>query len=122
MSELYWISVINKLNTLFWLGFAVSIFSILINFILYANSYSYEEDDRALYKKIIKLSVIVMTICGLCGVITPGKNEAYVIYGVGSVVDYCKDNSNAKEIPDKAIDALNRYLDTINEDKKDNIK
>lgn len=81
MNELYWISIIGKLNILFWIGFAVSIFSILINFILYANSYSYEEDDRALYKKIIKLSVIVMTICGLCGVITPGKNEAYVIYG-----------------------------------------
>lgn len=27
-----------------------------------------------------------------------------------------------EEIPDKAIDALNRYLDTISEDKKDNIK
>ena len=118
MSELYWISVIGKLNTLFWLGFAISIFSILINFILYANSYDYEEDNRALYKKLIKLSAIVMAICGLCGAITPGKNEAYAIYGAGTIVDYCKENSKVKEIPDKAIDALNRYLDSIAEDKK----
>lgn len=119
MNELYWISVIGKLNTLFWLGFAISIFSILINFILYANSYDYEEDNRALYKKLIKLSVIVMVTCGLCGVITPGKNEAYAIYGAGTIVDYCKENSKVKEIPDKAIDALNRYLYSIAEDKKD---
>lgn len=31
MNELYWISIIGKLNILFWIGFAVSIFSILIN-------------------------------------------------------------------------------------------
>ena len=43
----------------------------------------------------------------------PGKNEACFIYGAGTIVDYCKDNSKVKEIPDKAIDALNRYLDNI---------
>lgn len=113
MNELYWISIIGKLSTLFWIGFTVSIFSILINFIAYANLYDYEDDDRALYKKLIKLSAIVMAICGLCGVITPGRNEAYFIYGAGTIVDYCKDNPKVKEIPDKAIDALNRYLNNI---------
>lgn len=113
MNELYWISIIGKLSILFWLGFAVSILSILINFILYANSYGYEDDDRALYKKLIKLSAIVMAICGLGGVVTPCKNEAYFIYGAGTIVDYCKGNPKVKEIPDKAIDALNRYLDNI---------
>ena len=43
----------------------------------------------------------------------PGKNEACFIYGAGTIVDYCKDNPKVKEIPDKAIDALNRYLDNI---------
>lgn len=113
MSELYWISIIGKLSILFWLCFALSIFSILINFILYANTYGYENNERALYKKLIKLSAIVMAICGLCEVVTPGKNEAYFIYGAGTIVDYCKDNPKVKEIPDKAIDALNRYLDNI---------
>ena len=41
------------------------------------------------------------------------------IYGAGTIVDYCKENSKVKEIPDKAIDALNRYLDSIAEDKKE---
>lgn len=124
MNELYWISIIGKLNILFWFGFAVSVITIVISFIVYANAYDYE-DDRALCKKVIKLGVIVMTICGLCGTITPCKSDAYVIYGAGTIVDYCKDNPKVKEIPDKAVDALNRYLDSISgsdsvlENKKD---
>lgn len=119
MNELYWISIIGKLSTLFWIGFVTSILSILINCVLYANTYDYEENSRALHKKLIKLSAIIMAICGLGGVVTPGKNEAYFIYGAGTIVDYCKDSPKVKEIPDKAIDALNRYLDSVTEDKKE---
>ena len=54
-----------------------------------------------------------------CGcTLTPTTDEIYFIYGAGTIVDYCKENSKVKEIPDKAIDALNRYIDSIAEDKK----
>lgn len=49
----------------------------------------------------------------------PGTKELYLIYGAGTIVDYCKADSKVKEIPDKAVEALNRYLDSISENKKD---
>ena len=117
MSELYWISVIGKLNTFFWIMFGIGVFAAAILFILYfINDY---EDDQIKLAKPIKLTIISTIVCGLCGIIIPGKNEVYFIYGAGTIVDYCKDNSNVKEVPDKAIDALNRYLDSIAEDKKE---
>lgn len=117
MSELYWISIIGKLNTFFWIMFGVSIFvGVILLMIYFINDY---EDDQIKLAKPIKLTIISTIVCGLCGIIIPGKNEAYFIYGAGTIVDYCKDNTNVKEIPDKAIDALNRYIDSITEDKKE---
>ena len=116
MSELYWISVIGKLNTFFWIMFGISAVAGVILFILYFTS-DYEDDYIKLAKP-IKPTIISTIVCGLCGIILPGKNEACFIYGAGTIVDYCKENSKVKEIPDKAIDALNRYLDSIAEDKK----
>lgn len=43
----------------------------------------------------------------------PNKNELYAIYGVGTIIDYCENNSNMKELPDNAVKALNAYLKNI---------
>ena len=115
MSELYWISVIGKLNTFFWIMFGISVAAAAILFILTSDY----EDDYIKLAKPIKLTIISTIVCGLCGIFIPGKNEACFIYGAGTIVDYCKENSKVKEIPDKAIDALNRYLDSIAKDKKE---
>lgn len=120
MNELYWISVIAKLNTLLWIGFGICLFVAAVNFILYLDSLGYDEEKETLFKKNIKLNIIVAIICGLFAIITPGKNEAYFIYGAGTIVNYCKDNPKVKEIPDKAVDALNRYLDNISKAEKEN--
>jgi hypothetical protein len=43
-----------------------------------------------------------------------------LIYGVGGTVDYIKSNDTAKQLPDKVVNALDKYLDSFNEkeDKK----
>lgn len=117
MNELYWISVIGKLNTLFWVMFGISVVAGVVLFTLYF--FSDYESEYAKLRKPIKLTIISLIVCVLGGIITPGRNEAYVIYGAGVIVDYCKGDSKVKEIPDKAIDALNRYLDSIKENEKD---
>ena len=42
----------------------------------------------------------------------------YLIYGVGNVIDYCQDNPKVKELPDKAVEALNTWLYMVNEKKE----
>lgn len=113
MNELYWISVIGKLNTLFWVMFGISVVAGVVLYFL-----SDYESEHVKLRKHIKLTIISLIVWGLGGIITPGRNEAYVIYGAGVIVDYCKGDSKVKEIPDKAIDALNRYLDSIKENEK----
>lgn len=43
----------------------------------------------------------------------------YLIYGVGGTIDYLKDNETAKQLPDKVVIALDKYIDSLNEDKKE---
>ena len=115
MSELYWISVISKLHAIFHLLFTISaILSVvqIMTIIAYGNKTSKNAG------KLTKLSIIATFIFGLGSILTPSKNEAYLIYGAGTIVDYCKGDQKVKEIPDKAIDALNKYLDSIKENEK----
>lgn len=50
----------------------------------------------------------------------PSKKDMLMIYGLGSTIDYIKQNDAAKQIPDKCIDALDKFIDEyVNEDKKD---
>lgn len=117
MNELYWITTLGQINTVCWIFFALSILILLIAISSYFTFY--DEDDIKISIKLIKVGMITMLISILGCTFIPSKEDLYLIYGAGTIVDYCKDNSNVKEIPDKAIDALNRYLDSIAEDKKE---
>ena len=116
MSELYWLTTLGKINTVCWIFFAISI---LILFIAISCYFNFDEDDLKIPIKLIKIGIVNMFISILGCTFIPSKEDLYLIYGAGTIVDYCKDSPKVKEIPDKAIDALNRYLDSIAEDKKE---
>lgn len=42
----------------------------------------------------------------------------YLIYGLGSVIDYAKDNEKVKEIPDKAVEKIIDWMDLNKEEYK----
>lgn len=68
--------------------------------------------------KTLWISIIVFVI-GLIGrTFTPTTSEALVIYGVGESVEYLQNNKDAVQIPDKALQALNKYLDEAIGDKE----
>ena len=48
------------------------------------------------------------------------KNDALLIYGVGGTIDYVKSNETAKQLPDKYIKALDKWVDNLNEEKQEN--
>lgn len=116
MSELYWISIISKLHVMFHLLFAISAFLSIAQIIAIIACGDEAPKNTG---KHTKLSIIVAVIFGLGTILIPSKDEAYLIYGAGTIVDYCKSDQKVKELPDKAIDALNRYLDSIKENEKD---
>ena len=114
MNELYWISVVGKLNIAFWVGVGACLTILFVAFMVLIVNGVYEEDFACL-KKVCQRCAIIAMVLTLCAIMTPSKQELYLIYGAGTILDYCKGDSKVKEIPDKAIEALNRYLDSIAE-------
>ena len=75
-----------------------------------------------LTKKLLKVVVPVFTISLLIEVFIPTTKEALVIYGVGGTVDYLKANPTAKKLPDKCINALDKWVDSFSTEKNDSTK
>ena len=116
MSELYFMTILGNLGIL--LG-ATGIFCLLIGAWIYctvlfsASVYDTQEEKEAQRhskKQANKLLIIGFISVLLCCFI-PRTKEMYAIYGIGGVIDYVKGNEKAKKLPDKVIDALDKYLD-----------
>ena len=82
-----------------------------------------EEGKRRFLKigsKTLCISTIVFAI-GLIGrTFIPTTSEALIIYGVGESVECLQHNKDAVQIPEKALQALNKYLDdNLGSDEKE---
>lgn len=81
-------------------------------------AYDADEIDKIAERKIKKITVsslIVGFIMLMVAIFIPSKQDMYLIYGAGNVIDYCQNNPKVKELPDKAVEALNTWLDMVNE-------
>lgn len=121
MSEIYWITVLGNLQTVAFITFAIATgIAIICACILIAVIAIYDADeiDTITERKIKKITVsssIVGFIMLMVAIFIPSKQDMYLIYGAGNVIDYCQDNPKVKELPDKAVEALNIWLDMVNE-------
>lgn len=121
MNEIYWITVLGNLQTVAFITFAIATgIAILCACILIAVIAIYDADeiDTITERKIKKITVsssIVGFIMLMVAIFIPSKQDMYLIYGAGNVIDYCQDNPKVKELPDKAVEALNIWLDMVNE-------
>ena len=118
MNELYWINVLGALSnisTLFCMVFGIATIICFVWTIAGAIDENVDEKIHQISKKCLKYFAILLSIFLTINIFVPNKNDLYVIYGIGNVVDYCKKNDGMKELPDNAIKALNLYL-------KNNIK
>ena len=112
MSELYWITRLDGLQTLFAFLLSIGIIGTIV-LVIMLSYLKYEEDKNAI--KILtpfyKMCIIFLVI-GIPGkIFTPTTEEAYIIYGIGGTIDYIKSNDTAKQIPDKCIIAIDKLLD-----------
>lgn len=120
MSEIYWVTRMDGINTfltLFIIPGGILFLSFFILSLIVDNSEKRERIGRAL------ISVgSAVSIAGVMLVFIPTTKEMLLIYGVGGTIDYIKSNDTAKELSDKAVKALDKYLDEISKDEKDNVQ
>ena len=126
MSELYWLNVLGNLNGLCRFLMVLSIIAFVVCVIFYFMSKdedSYFPLTSKSIAKFIRFTIFpILVISTIGNTFIPDTKTLYVIYGVGGTLDYLKENKTAKQIPDKAILALDKYLNEQlgdNENKED---
>lgn len=129
MTELYWITRLNGIITVTGILLALALIvaaSAAFALFVYREDYDYNEPQSAFQR--IKGRILEYRMKWICVVLfclaiitfVPTQKEALLIYGIGGTIDYIKSNDKAKQLPDKCIDALIRYVDSIEKENKDN--
>ncbi len=129
-SKIYWFTRLSAITTVLKAILIASVIlavaALIFWFIVYLSDSEYmadgEEGKNNYLKfglKVLCTSTIVFVI-GLIGrTFTPTTSEALLIFGVGESVEYLQNNKDVVQIPDKALQALNKYLDEVIKDKED---
>ena len=116
MEELYWITRLDGINTLFCV---LAAGTGMVSLVMFACSIGDDSDFAQEIRGILKRYFIPIFVIGILGCIfVPRTKEAYIIYGVGGTIDYVKQDSTARQLPHKAIIALDKFLDTTTEDNQ----
>ena len=135
MNEIYWITRLDAISDFLTI---IAIVSFLISVVMaaFAMYNRFEADDYAeggkyyncymqrfkIFLKYFKRNILVIIVSCVINVFIPTKNDALLIYGVGGTIDYIKSNDTAKQLPDKCIKALDKWVENLNEEKKQDKK
>lgn len=120
MSELYWITRCNGICTVAIIFLVLSAAGLGLTLVGYFVGES--EKDKKITKNFFKISFPTFIVSILLVLFVPTTKEALLIYGVDGTMDYIKSNPTAKQIPDKCIKALDKWVDSWSINKKDSIK
>lgn len=138
MNEIYWITRLDSIKSLTFAVLIFSIFALMAGLILYGSKKDYmygllkngytEESPNVKQQEfwskksihIISVSAIFLFMSILSQIFVPNTKEAFLIYGIGTTVDYLKTNEKVTNLPDKCIDALDSWIESL--DKNDENK
>ena len=119
MTEIYWITRLASIRVLAVIILVLAIIALVVVFICYLEL-MFDDDVESVkaFAKKWRTTWICSMLFGIAGVVfIPSERDMLLIYGLGSTIDYVKSNDKAKQLPDKAVDALTRYLDSIQSKK-----
>lgn len=135
MNEIYWITrldyICNFLTAVTVISFLISAFIVVFvvcnrieanNYKKGSENWNYYMQRFKMFLSYFKRFIFVTIIACFINFFIPTTNEALLIYGLGGTIDYIKSNDTAKQLPDKCIKALDKYLDNLTkeENQKEN--
>ena len=135
MNEIYWITRLDAIcNFLITIAVVSFVISVVIGAFSMYNRFAADDHEEGgkyynchmqrfkIFLNYFKRSIIVTLVLTVINIFIPTKNEALLIYGVGGTIDYIKSNDTAKQLPDKCIKALDKWVENLNEEKKQDKK
>lgn len=123
MNEIYWIT---RLDSIVNASEFISVFGVILSgvaFVLFAINMSDENKKWiSFWKKGFIICSVVTSFAAISSIFVPTSKDAMLIFGVGGTIDYIKSNETIKQIPDKCINALDAWVDSLteNESKDEN--
>lgn len=130
MNEMYWITRFDGISGFLTLIAVLSVTTTIVVFFIGLLSKSdakiHPEGSAPwklhidIYNKYLywsKRCAIVFFASVFMNIFIPTTNDALLIYGVGCTIDYIKSNNTAKQLPDKCVKALDKYLDNLTKDE-----
>ena len=114
MFDLYLITRLDGINGLFIALTIVSFTATVVGLIAYLVQTA-DNDSVVVPKLMLKYAIPTFLIACPLLILTPNSKQALMIYGVGSTIDYLKENPTAKQLPDKCIKALDCWLTNLSE-------
>ena len=76
----------------------------------YSRDYESEKKAFKIGKQLTTILGSIALTFGIINCFITSTQDAYMIYGVGGTIDYVKSNETAKQLPDKCLQALDKYL------------
>ena len=116
MNEIYWITRLDMINIWLIIFSVIGGVIMVVSTILYIVGKSdYDESMIRNTKSILKPSTIAFFICLPLTILTPTKDEAMLIWGVGSTIDYIQNNETIQQLPDKCVNALDAWVESLSD-------
>lgn len=115
MNELYWLTRLEYIQNFLGIVMFASGITLFISFTLWIMSEYAEEIRKTLLW--LRCAFATLVISSLIFVFVPSTKEALLIWGVGSTIDYIQENETAKQLPDKCINALNDWVESLSGSK-----
>lgn len=110
MSEIYWITRLDTIQ-----GFCIG--GLVIGFLLLFTWCMFKACDKKSYSTLKWSGITSVFIFGLAVMFIPTSRDAMLIFGIGTTIDYIQNNETAKQLPDKCINALDNWVESLNSDK-----
>lgn len=130
MNEIYWITRFDGINRFLSLIAVLSVITTIVVFLIgliKKSDANIHPEGSVPWKRCIdqyvcclywsKTCAIVFFVSIFMNTFIPTTNEALLIYGVGGTIDYIKSNDTAKQLPDKCIKALDKWVENLTKEE-----
>ena len=130
MNEIYWITrlgaICNFLTAVAVISFLISAFTVVFvvcnrieanNYEKGGENWNYYMQRFKMFLSYFKRLIFVAIVACFINFFIPTTNEALMIYGIGGTIDYVKSNETAKQLPDKYIKVLDKWVENLTKEE-----
>lgn len=118
MWQLYLIEQLSSLKDLFIVMLVLFSVVCIVSWIMVVIDCCDDDEEKKLMIKYGRKYLYFTILSALLLAITPSTGSAYRIFAIGTTLEFLKSNDTAKQIPDKMLKIIDKYLDEFSENKK----